>query len=145
MYAGVVLEIGATEGWRCENELADMRADGLSAEGLAEDERRRWRRGASRGTASGDRGGVRSVLISLKLCAKFCVLSGILVSSRFIGGGTSSVGEEATMGAASASGDDMDEGVDDRVWRDLGCGKGTGAVAGIGDSIGDEELFRLLA
>jgi len=26
MYAGVVLEIGATEGWRCENELADMRA-----------------------------------------------------------------------------------------------------------------------
>jgi hypothetical protein len=68
----------------------------------------------------------------------------LLGSSRFIGGGVSSEGDEGTMGAASASGEEMDEGVDDRVWNARGCGNGTDAGAGIGERVGDEELVRPL-
>jgi hypothetical protein len=139
--AGVVRDNGAAEDCR-----GDSGPEGLKA-GLAVELRRRLRLidtsrvkvGGSRAVTSGDIGGVTMNLGSRKFWTdlRFLIVAG-LPSSRFIGGGPSSGDDEATIGAASARGDDTDEGVDERVcsdWR---------PYAGTEEQIGTEELGLLV-
>lgn len=107
---------------------------------LAAVEWRRWPRRVdcvlSRGESIGDAGGVIWILGSNRLPADRCVLIvkrlGTCPSFKSIGGGMSSGEVDATIGAANASGEDMDDGVDERVGILLmACQlKGVGATAG---------------
>lgn len=113
---GEVLEIGAAEGWRGESGPAEMIPVGLRAGGLDAVECLRWLLRPSRGDTRGERGGVRSDLISEMFWTDFVAAAtrpNRFDSSRYMGGGTSS--EDATIGAASARGEEMEEGVDERV------------------------------
>ena len=56
-------------------------------------------------------------------------------SLRSIGGGISSGLREATIGAAKARGEDIDEGVDERVWYVLGGQWYMGTGAGTEDAL----------
>lgn len=123
MEVGVVRGRGWLEVWRGER--------GPEAGGLVSRlavEFRRWLRFIddsrvreptlpSRAVTSGDVGGVTTNLGSNKLCKDLRGLIAALlgISSRSINGIGSSGDEEATIGAASASGEDTDEGVDDLV------------------------------
>ena len=71
----------------------------------------------SRAVTSGDVGGVTTNFGSNKLCKDLRgLIAAILeLSSRSINGMGSSGDEGATIGAARASGEDTDEGVDDLV------------------------------
>lgn len=121
---GVVLDSGVTEGKRGDSGTLDNEAVGLTIGGAALDCRLLRRRPAvaslSWGETIGETGGVMRSLGS-RFCGdlreRIPIGAGRL-SLRSMGGGISSGVLDATIGAANASGDDIDDGVDERVWKD---------------------------
>ena len=118
---GVVLDRGATEGKRGESGVPEMEAVGLMIGCAVECLRWDLRVVPSWGETMGDRGGVISNLGSRfwgERRARMVMLE--MGSFRSKGGGCSS-GCEATIGAARAKGEEIEEGVEHRVWWVLVC------------------------
>src|SRR3984957_10094709 len=108
---GVVLDNGAAEGWRGERG-AELEV-GLSIGCTAAECRRLERREGSRDRIFGDMGGVIRSFGSIKFW-DFWVVIVKGPSSRLMGGGLSFGDDGATIGAASARGEEIEDGVDER-------------------------------